>query len=165
MQSAINYSVASRTDTLPWLSLLMLLCASVLLSGCKSYGPVGTPNFDPTFNRTLEGNEQLLFSAQTELADGTFMEGEEVPYTSFDGVLMLTNERMLFALWNGKQQRYEPSIWTGYAHITQVKMHNNILLQYIAIVVADGNKYTYILGKKSVDSAYAILMENIQKKH
>ena len=71
----------------------------------------------------------------------------------------------MFALWNEKQQRYEPSIWTDYPHIAQVKMHNNILLQYIAIVATDGSKFTYMLGKKSVDSAYAVLIEQIQKNH
>jgi hypothetical protein len=165
MKSAINYSAASRNVALPWLGLLMLLCAPVLLSGCKNYGPIGTPNFDPTYSRTLEENEQLLFSAQTELVDGTYMEGEEKSYPSYDGVLLLTNKRMLFALWNENQQRYEPSIWTGYPYIAQVKMHNNILLQYIAIVATDGSKFTYMLAKKSVDSAYAILMEQIQKNH
>jgi hypothetical protein len=93
------------------------------------------------------------------------MEGEEEPHLSFDGVLLLTNERMLFVQWNEQQQRYEPSVWTGYPYIAQVKMHNNILLQYIAIIATDGSKFTYMLGKKSVDSAYAILMENIQKNH
>lgn len=141
----------------------MLLCAAMPLSGCNSYGPIGTSNFDPTYSQTLEKNEQLLFSAQTELVDGTFMEGEQEARTSYLGVLLLTNERMLFARWNEKQQRYEPSIWTGYSYIAQVKMHNNILLQYIAIAVADGSKYTYLLGKQSVDPANTILMENIEK--
>jgi hypothetical protein len=165
MRSAINYSTAPRNAALPWLGLLMLLCAAVLLAGCKSYGPIGTPNFDPTYSRTLEENERLLFSAQTELVDGTFMEGEQEAWPSYLGVLLLTNERIMFALWNEKQQRYEPSIWTGYSYIAQVKMHNNILLQYIAIAVTDGSKYTYMLGKQSVDQANAILMENIEKNH
>lgn len=163
MISEINYSVTVRTTALPWLGLL--LCSALLLSGCKSYGPIGTPDFDPSYNRTLEKNEQLLFSVQTELVSDTFMEGEEEPHLSFDGVLLLTSERMLFVQWNQQQQRYEPSIWTSYPYIAQVKMHNNILLQYIAIVATDGSKFTYMLGKQSVDSAYAILMENIQKNH
>lgn len=165
MKSAINYSAASRNAALPWMGLLMLLWATVLLSGCKSYGPIGTLDFDPTYSRTLEKNEQLLFSAQTELVDGTYMEGEEKSYPSYDGVLLLTNERMLFALWNGKQQRYKPLLWTGYSNIAQIKMHNNILMQYIAIVATDGSKFTFMLGTKSVDSANTILMEHIQKNH
>ena len=165
MKPAINYSAASRNAALPWLGLLILLCAAVLLSGCKSYGPIGTPNFDPTYSRTLEKNEQLLFSAPTELMMGTYMEGEEELFPLNRGVLLLTNERMLFAAWNEKQQRYEPSIWTGYPYIAQVKMHNNLLLQYIAIVAADGSKFTYMLGMKSVDPAYAILIEQIQNSH
>ena len=165
MKSAINYSAASCNAALPWLRLLMLLCATVLLSGCKSYGPIGTPNFDPTYSHTLEKNEQLMFSAQTELVNGTFMEGEQESYPSYDGVMLLTNERILFVLWNEKQQRYEPSIWTGYPYIAQVKMHNNILLQYIAIVATDGSKFTYMLDKQSVDPAFVILMEHIQKNH
>jgi hypothetical protein len=163
MRSAIKYSATSRNAALPWLGLLLLLCAAVLLSGCKSYGPIGAPNFDPTYSQTLEKNEQLLFSAPTELVEGTFMEGEQEAHPSYIGVLLLTNERMLFALWNEKQQRYEPLIWTGYSYIAQVKMHNNILMQYIAVSIADGSKYTYLLGKHNVEFANTILMENIGK--
>ncbi len=90
------------------------------------------------------------------------MEGEEVSYPSYPGELLLTNEPMMFAQWNEKQQRYEPFLWTDYPYIAQVKMHNNILLQYIAIAATDGSKFTYMLGKQSVDPAYAILMEHIQ---
>ena len=165
MKPAINYSAASRNAALPWPVLLILLCAAISLSGCKSYGPIGTPDFDPTYSRTLEKNEQLLFSAPAELVNGTYMEGEEESYPSYRGMLLLTNERMLFVLWNEKQQRYEPLIWTGYTYIAQVKMHNNILLQYIAIVATDGSKITYMLDKTSVDPAYAILMEQIQNSH
>ncbi len=163
MRSVINYFAASRIVALPW--LVLLLGAALLLSGCKSYGPIGTPDFDPAYSRTLEKSEQLLFSAKTELENGTFMEGEEASIPSFDGVLLLTNERMLFALWNEQQQRYEPSLWTGYPYIAQVKMHNNILMQYIAIIATDGSKFTYMLDKQNVDQAYAILMEQIQKNH
>lgn len=165
MNSAINYSSASRNAALPWLGLMLLLCVAILLTGCKSYGPVGTPNFDPTYSLTLEKNEQLLFSGWTELVNGTYMEGEEESHPSYLGVILLTNERMLFVQWNEKQQRYEPLIWTGYPYIAEVKMHNNILLQYIAMVATDGSKFTYMLDKKSVDSAYAILIEQIQKSH
>ena len=165
MKSAIYHSWTSRNAPLPWLGTLILLCVAAMLSGCKSYGPIGAPNFDPTYSLTLEKNEQLLFSSWTELVDGTYMEGEEKSYPSYEGVLLLTNERMLFARWNEKQQRYEPSIWTGYPYIAQVKMHNNILMQYIAIVATDGSKFTYMLGEKSVDPAYAILMDHIQESH
>ncbi len=163
MRSAINYFASSRKAALSWLGLL--LCATALLSGCKSYGPIGAADFDSGYSRTLEKNEQLLFSVRTELVTGTFMEGEEESHPSYDGVLLLTSERMMFALWNEKQQRYEPSIWTDYPHIAQVKMHNNILMQYIAIIATDGSKLTYMLGKKSVDSAYAILIEQIRQNH
>ena len=149
----------------PRLIILMLFCASVPLSGCKSYGPAGSPDFDPAYSSTLEKNEQLLFTAQTELVDGTYMEGEEESHPSYDGMMLLTSQRILFARWNGMQQRYEPLIWTGYAHIAQVKMHNNILLQYIALVATDGHKFTYMLGKNNVDQAYAILMARIQARH
>ena len=146
---------------MPRLSLILLLCASMLLPGCTSYGPIGTPNFDPTYGRTLEKNEQLLFSSWTELIDGTFMNGELEAYPSYEGVLLLTDRRVLFAVWNQKQQRYEPALWTGYDGIAQLKMHNNILLQYIAIVAADGSKFSFMLGKQSVDSAYGVLMGHI----
>ena len=165
MKSAINHSAALRADAFPWLSLLVLLFATMLLSGCKSHGPIGTPDFDPTYSLTLEQDERLLFSAQTELVDGTYMEGEEESHPSYSGVMLLTDERLLFARWNGKQQRYEPSLWTDYPSIAQVKMHNNILLQYIAIIATDGSKFTYMLGKKSVDPAYAVLMERMQMVH
>lgn len=165
MKSAIDHSSSSRYVILPRLGLLILLCAAVLLSGCKSYGPIGTPDFDPAYSRTLEKNEQLLFSAQTEFVDGTFMEGEEKSYRSYMGVLLLTNERMMFARWNEQQQRYEPAFWTDYPLISQVKMHNNLLLQYIAIITSDGRKFTYRLDKKSTDPAYAILMEQIRYHH
>jgi hypothetical protein len=165
MKPAINYSSASRNAPLPRLGLLMLLCAAVLLSGCKSFGPIGAPDFDPTYSLTLEKNEQLLFSAQVEFVNGTYMEGEMEIYPSYGGVLLLTSERMLFAQWNEKQQRYEPFIWTGYSYIDQVKMHNNNLMQYIAVALTDGSKYTYMLGTESVERAYAILMENIRKNH
>lgn len=146
---------------MPRLSLILLLCAAMLLPGCTSYGPIGTPNFDPTYGRTLEKNEQLLFSSWTELIDGTFMNGEMEAYPSYEGVLLLTDRRVLFAVWNQKQQRYEPALWTGYDGIAQLKMHNNILLQYIAIVAADGSKFSFMLGKQSVDSAYGVLMGHI----
>jgi len=148
-----------------WLGLSILLSTLMSLSGCKNYGPIGTADFDPSFSRTLEKNEKLLFSTNTNLVDGTYMEGEEEAYPFFSGVLLLTEERMLFAKWNGKQQRYEPSFWTGYAHIAQVKMHNNILLQYIAIIAKDGKKFTYMLNRESVDRAYAVLLERIGDNH
>jgi len=162
MRSTKNYFAVLHKEALSSLGLL-IFCVAVLLSGCKNYGPIGTSDFDPTYSQTLEKNEQLLYSAQTELIDGTFMEGEQEDRTSYLGVLLLTNERVMFARWNDKQQRYEPSIWTGYSYISKVKMHNNILLQYIAIAVADGSKYTYLLGKQSIEQANAILMENIEK--
>jgi hypothetical protein len=161
MKSTDNYSAALHDAAMPKLGLMLLLCAAMLLSGCKSYGPIGTPNFDSTYSRTLETNEQLLFSSWAELIDGTFMEGELDAYPSYEGVLLLTDKRVLFAVWNKKQQRYEPALWTGYPSIAQLKMHNNIMLQYIAIVAADGSKFSLMLGKQSVDSAYAILMEHI----
>ena len=45
--------------------------------------------------------------------------------------------------------------------LPQLKMHNNILLQYIAIVATDGSKFSFMLGKQSVDPAYDILMGHI----
>ncbi|MGC2048755.1 MAG: hypothetical protein WA635_09110 [Gallionella sp.] len=165
MRSTQTSSVDSLTVILPNLVLLILLCATISLSGCKSYGPVGTQNFDPSFSRTLEKNEKLLFSTPAVFVNGTYMEGEEELYPSYSGMLLLTSERMLFAIWDEHQQRYDPSIWTSYSYIAQVKMHNNILLQYIAIVATDGSKYTYMLGKSVVDQAYAILMESIAKNH
>jgi hypothetical protein len=160
MKSTNNYPAASRNAAMSGLSLILLLCAAMLLSGCKSYGPIGAPDFDPTYSRTLEKNEQLLFSSWTELVDGTFMEGELEAYPSYEGVLLLTDKRMLFAVWNKKQQRYEPALWTGYPNIVQLKMHNNNLLQYIAVVADDGSKFSFMLGKQSVDPAYAIVMEH-----
>jgi hypothetical protein len=166
MRSAKNYSTASHNNaSLSWLGLAILLCAAILLSGCESYGPIGTSNFDPTYSQTLEKNEQLLYSAQTELVDGTFMEGEQEARMSYIGVLLLTNERVMFARWSDKQQRYEPTIWTGYSYIASVKMHNNILLQYIAIALTDGSKYTYLLGTHNVDAANTILFQRIQQSH
>ncbi len=144
---------------------LLILCAALLLHGCKSYGPIGTPDFDPTFSRTLEKNEQLLFSAQTDLAAGTYMEKEEKLLPMKGGMLLLTDRRMMFASWNEKQQRYEPEIWTAYPFITRVKMHNNILLKYIAIITAEGSKFTYMLNSKTVEPANSVLMEQIQKSH
>ena len=165
MKSAPSYAAALRQSYLPWTSLLILICVALLLSGCKSYGPIGAPDFDPTYKRTLEKNERLLFSSWTELVDGTYMEGEQEARKSYDGVMLLTNDRIMFAQWNVKQQRYEPAVWTDYANIAQTKMHNNILMQYIAIATTDGTKFTFMLDTKSVDFAYAILMENIKKSH
>ena len=156
-----NDSSALQNAAMPRLSLVLLLCAAMLLPGCKSYGPIGTANFDPTYSRTLENNEQLLFSSWAELIDGTFMNGELEAYPSYEGVLLLTDKRVLFAVWNRKQERYEPALWTGYSNIMQLKMHNNNLLQYIAIVAEDGSKFSFMLGKQSVDSAYDVLMEHI----
>jgi hypothetical protein len=161
MKSIDNFSMVLRNSAIPGLRLLLLFCAALLLPGCKSYGPMGTSNFDPTYSRTLEKNEQLLFSSWTELIDGTFMQGELAAYPSYEGVLLLTDKRVLFAVWNKRQQRYEPALWTSYTDIMQLKMHNNILLQYIAIVAADGSKFSFMLGKQSVDPAYSILMQHI----
>ena len=149
-----------RTAASPRIGLV-LLCAALMLAACKSYGPIGTPDFDPTYGRTLEKNEQLLFSSWAELVDGTFMEGEMAAHPSYEGVLLLTDKRVLFAVWNDKQQRYRPALWTDYSGIAQLKMHNNNLLQYIAIVAADGSKFSFMLGKQTVDAAYAVLMEHI----
>jgi hypothetical protein len=161
MKSTNNRSAAAHSAAMPRLSLMLVLCVAILLSGCSSYGPIGTPDFDPTYSRTLDKNEQLLFSSPAELVDGTFMEGEMAAYSSYEGMLLLTDKRVLFAVWNKKQQRYEPALWTGYPDIAQLKMHNNILLQYIAIVATDGKKFSFMLGKQSVDPAYAILLEHI----
>jgi hypothetical protein len=149
----------------PWQNLFIVVCAALLLSGCKSYGPLGAPDFDPTFARTLEKNEQLLFSSWAELVDGTYMEGEQEARTSYEGVMLLTNDRIMFGQWNVKQQRYEPAVWTGYADIAKTKMHNNILMQYIAIATTDGTKFTFMLDPKSVEAANAILLEKINKAH
>lgn len=144
---------------------LILLCTTGLLSGCAGSGPIGTPHFDPTYSSTLEKEEQLLFSTLTELVVGTYMEAEIKSYPSYRGVLLLTSKRMLFAQWNEKQKRYEPLIWTAYSDIAQVKWFNNILLQYIAIIATDGSKFTYMLDRKDVDPAYAVLRGQIQKGH
>jgi hypothetical protein len=93
------------------------------------------------------------------------MEEEHELFQSYRGVLLLTSERMLFAQWNEQQRRYKPVVWTGYPDIAKVKKHNNILLQYIAIIATDGSKFTYMLGTNNVDAAYGILMEQIQKVH
>ena len=163
MKSAKNNSIIPVNAAS--LYLLILLCTAGLLSGCKSFGSIGTPHFDPTYSRTLEKEERLLFSTQAELVVGTYMETEIESYPSYRGVLLLTSERMLFTQWNEKQQRYEPLIWTAYSHITQVKKHNNILLQYIAYTAADDSKFTYMLDKNNVDPAYTVLQEQIQKNH
>lgn len=161
MKIAINYLLASRS-----LALTGLILFGALISGCHSYGPIGSPNFDPAYSRTLEINERLLFTTPVGLVTGTYMEGEEdESFPAFTGMLLLTDQRVLFAQWNGKQQRYEPTIWTGYPYIAQVKMHNNVLLQYIAVAATDGSKMTYMLDKSSVESAYAILLEHVQKSH
>jgi hypothetical protein len=165
MRSTLTSFMDSPAANLPNLFLLILFSATISLSGCKSYGPVGTQNFDSSFSRTLQYNEKLLFSTSAVLVNGTYMEGEEELYPSYKGMLLLTSERMLFAVWDEHQQRYDPSIWTSYPYIARVKMHNNILLQYIAIVATDGSKYTYMLDKSVVDQAYDILMENIAKYH
>lgn len=165
MKSSSSYSTVSHTTSSIWLSLLMLLCTSILLSGCKSYGPIGTPDFDPGYSRTLQENERMLFATRAELLQGTYMEEEHELFQSYRGVLLLTNERMLFAEWNEQQRRYKPAVWTGYSDIAKVKKHNNILLQYIAIIATDGSKFTYMLGTSNVDEAYGILMEQIQKIH
>ena len=148
-----------------WHNLLIVVCAALLLSGCKSYGPIGAPDFDPTYKRTLEKNEQLLFSSWTELVDGTYMEGEQEARKSYGGVMLLTNDRIMFGQWDVKQQRYVPAVWTGYANIAQTKMHNNILMQYIAIATTDGTKFTFMLDPKNVEAANAILLEKINKAH
>ena len=160
MKSNCVCLVASHSSAMQRLGLVLLLCAAALMAGCESYGPIGAANFDPTYSRTLETNEQLLFSSQTELIDGTFMEGELVAYPSYQGVLLLTDKRVLFAVWNKKQQRYEPALWTAYSSIMQYKMHNNNLLQYIAIAANDGSKFSFMLGRHNVDSAYAVLLEH-----
>ena len=165
MKSAPSYAAALRQSYLPWTSLLILICVALLLSGCKSYGPIGAPDFDPTYKRTLEKNERLLFSSWTELVDGTYMEGEQEDRKSYEGVMLLTNDRIMFAQWNVKQQRYDPAVWTGYANIAQTKMHNNILMQYIAIATTDGTKFTFMLDPKSVESANAILLDKINQAH
>ncbi|MDH4283704.1 MAG: hypothetical protein OEV35_00140 [Gallionellaceae bacterium] len=144
---------------------LLMLCAALILGGCKSYGPIGTQNFDPTFSRTLEKNEQLLFSAQTDLVAGTFMEREEKLLPMKSGMLLLTSRRMMFAFWNESQKRYEPEIWTDYPAIARVKMHNNVLLKYVAIITTDGSKFTYMLNSKTVEQANSVLTEQIQKAH
>jgi len=150
---------------MPALGLLVCVVFMSALSGCKSYGPIGTADFDPTYSRTLEKNEQLLFSSISGLMIGTYMEGEEELFPVYRGVLLLTSERLLFAIWNEKQHRYEPAIWTGYSQISKVKKHNNILLNYIAIVATDGSKFTYLPDKKNTDRANEILLERIRLKH
>jgi hypothetical protein len=165
MKSTGSYSTVLRAASTLRLSLLMLLCTSILLSGCKAYGPIGTPDFDPGYTRTLQKNERLLFSSRAELLKGTYMEEEHELFQSYRGVLLLTNERMLFARWSEPQRRYEPVVWTAYPDIAKVKKHNNILLQYIAIIATNGSKFTCMLGTNTVDEAYGILMEQIQKIH
>lgn len=165
MKSILDYSAATHNPGMSGRGLLILICAAALLSGCKSYGPIGTPDFDPTYKRTLEKNEQLLYSSWTDLVDETYMEGEQENRVSYEGAMLLTSDRIMFAQWNEKKQRYIPAVWTGYADIARTKMHNNILMQYIAIMTTDGTKFTFMLGKKSVEAAYPILLEKIKENN
>ncbi len=165
MKSVMQSFLPSTSAVKRWLCMPVVLVAIGIFSGCTNYGPMGTSNFDPTYSRTLDKGETLRYSTMAEVIIGSYMEGEEEPHPSTMGVLLLTNERMMFAKWNGKEQRYEPVVWTDYPHIAQVKKHNNILLKYIAIVATDGSKFTYLLGSKSVEQAYDSLMESIRQNH
>lgn len=151
--------LAATISYLKWLLILGVL------SGCTTPGPIGTPRFDPHYRQTLEQGEVMLFSAQSELIAGTYMEGEMETYPSYNGVLLLTDQRLLFGIWNETQKRYEPLIWTTYSHIAQVKKQNNTLLQYIAMIATDDSKFTYMLSRKNVDQAHRVLLDQIRISH
>lgn len=139
----------------------LLLMMALMLGACASPGPMGTPTFDPSYRRTLEQGEVLLFSASAVLVAGTYMEGEVASYPSYQGALLLTDRRLLFAQWDGKQKRYEPLIWTAYADFARVKRHNTALLRYVAMTATDGNKFAYMLSKDDVEPAYETLLARI----
>lgn len=139
----------------------LVLISVLWLAACAGPGPIGTPNFDPSYRRTLEQGESLVFSASSVLVAGTYMEGEVASYPSYQGVLLLTDRRLLFAQWNGQQRRYEPLIWTDYADFTRVKRHNTALLRYVAMTATDGNKFAYMLSKDDVEPAYETLLARI----
>jgi hypothetical protein len=94
--SAVSHS------TMPRLYLVLSLCAAMLLAASMTYASIDTPNFDPTYSRTVEKDEQMLFSSWTDLIDCTSMEGELVAYPLYEGVILLTDKRVLFAVRNNK---------------------------------------------------------------
>ncbi len=143
---------------------LLILALSILV-GCSSFEPKGSTHFDESFSKSLDPVETLLHFANCNLTAGTYMEGEMTLYSTYEGVLLITDHRVMFTQWNEAEEYYEPLIWILYPDIARIKKHNDILLRYIAIEGPEKSKNTYNLSEADVKKIYKIIMKYIANNH
>ena len=147
-------------------ALILLISLTILLiSGCATRGPIGSELFDPTFQGVIEPDEKILFFAPSRIRIGSFMEGKMRSFPEAPGILIMTQQRWLFVVWKDRKRNYEPLGWISYGDIKRVKKHNNILLQYIALMGSDGSKNTYVLSPENTEKAHALLVEQIKLQY
>ena len=139
----------------------LLLVSLTLISGCTSFGPKGTENFDHTFSRTIEPEELLEHYTRCNVYAGTYMEGEMASVPVFEGMLVVTDHRLIFTQWDKSEQRYKPLIWIQYKDIKKAKKQNDSLLQYVAIVGPDNSKNTYHIPGQDVEWVYQKIREQV----
>ena len=133
----------------------LLLVSLTLISGCTSFGPKGTENFDHTFSRTIEPEELLEHYTRCNVYAGTYMEGEMASVPVFEGMLVVTDHRLIFTQWDKSEQRYKPLIWIQYKDIKKAigltgkisKLSKNSLL----IEVLSENQLTKLKNIKKVE--------------
>ncbi len=140
---------------------LLIILLSVL-SGCSSLGPVGAPGFDEEFSRTIVPGEQLEHYAPCNLYAGTYMDGKPYTVPVYDGVLVVTDQRIIFTQWDESEKYYKPLIWIKYGDIRRVKKQHDSLLRYVAVEGHDMSKNAYHMMGPSVDLVYEKIRESIK---
>jgi len=78
-----------------------------------------------------------------------------------EGVLVMTDHRLIFSQWNDMEQRYQPLIWILYKDIKKIKKQNDSLLKFVAIEGPGGSKNSYHMPGNDVDIIYTKIRERV----
>jgi hypothetical protein len=130
---------------------LVLAFAVLMCSGCMSVGPVGEPGFSAAIHRDLAipHNDRAVLSSRATLLQGTYgYKGHfEANFLGFkgtlvDGVLICTNERLIYSVWDDDERQYVPLLEAPYVNITRVTVKEFGLGKRL-VVLANGTFYTF----------------------
>jgi len=166
--------IHSKLRTVPCIRsarIVLLVMTLALTVGCTTpAGPIGSEGFNPEFPQSVKSGEEILFYGRSEFLKGTFAEDELARQRATEGVLVLTDKRIIFARWNDTIERYKTSYWQHYFDSWKLKKHNSALLQYVAITNRNGSKNTFFLTRENIEKAYAIIankgsMQGQQENH
>ncbi|MCF6217484.1 MAG: hypothetical protein L3J62_01065 [Gammaproteobacteria bacterium] len=142
----------------------LLLVLLLILSGCTSLGPVGAPGFDDEFSRTIAPGEQLEHYAPCYLYAGTYMDGKPFTVPVYEGVLVMTDQRIIFTQWDASEKYYKPRVWIKLSDIRRVKKQHDSLLRYVAVEGRDMSRNAYHMMGPSVDLVYEKIRASVKSR-